>query len=67
MARYAVRFPDDDVTHGYDSDEEVRRALEQYQSENPGTMFHGVSIHEMTPGSTVGTERHPYDFVPQQN
>jgi hypothetical protein len=65
MTDYAVKPPDGDENTHCATEAEVRETLEEFRQRNPGTLFAGVSVVEMTGSSTTGTERSVFDFVPQ--
>jgi hypothetical protein len=60
---YAVKLPDRERPIHCANDAEVMETLEEYRRRHPGTLWGNVIIHEMRPGSTMGTERSVFDFV----
>jgi hypothetical protein len=63
MSTYAVLLPGSDEPVHCANEAEVRTTLEDYRTQNPKTLWSGVSIHEMPPGRTTGLERSVFDFV----
>lgn len=63
MGDFAVKLPDRDSAIHCANAAEVKQTLEDYRTQNPGTSFRNVMVHEMSGTSTTGTERSVYDFV----
>lgn len=63
VAEYSIRLPDHDGAISCLNEAEVRETLEEFRKRNPTTLWTGVMVHELKPGSTAGTERSPFDFI----
>lgn len=63
MGDFAVKLPDRDDAIHCANNAEVRETLEEFRERNPGTLWTGVMIHEMSGTSTTGMERSVYDFL----
>jgi len=63
--RVDVRASDagDEKPSGWFTRDEVRDQLEAYRRANPGTLFAGVSVVEMTEGGTAARQCSVYDFI----
>ena len=63
MSTYALQMPGDEKPSGWFTRDEVREQLEAYRRANPGTLFAGVFVVEMTEGGTAARQCSVYDFI----
>jgi hypothetical protein len=63
MGDYAVKLPGRDSAIHCANEAEVKATLEEFRKQNPGTLWAGVHIDEMSGTSTTGAERSVFDFI----